>query len=76
MPRLFLAAPAFLLCLALAGCVTNPTQELTLQQVCLAHYEHDPAGRETCMQSAQNRDAKVPDVTPQQLPLRTGQPSD
>ncbi|HVY87708.1 MAG TPA: hypothetical protein VG942_02515 [Hyphomonadaceae bacterium] len=75
MSRLLFAAPLILLGLASSGCVSNPTQELSLEAVCKQHFENDPIGYNTCMQSASNHGSAA-DVDPHQLPLRTGQPSD
>jgi hypothetical protein len=73
--RLILALPGLAISLALAGCFSGPA-ELSQQQVCLAHHENDPVERDRCRQNAATRHDTVPDVRPQQLPVRTGQPSD
>jgi hypothetical protein len=73
--RLILALPCLVLVLGLAGCFSGPA-ELTQEQACLAHNENDPVERDRCRQSAATRHDTVPDVRPQQLPIRTGQPSD
>jgi hypothetical protein len=76
MQRLILATPCIALGLMTGACAGKPTQELSLEQVCLQHFENDPVERDRCRLSAQNRGGSVPDVEPQQLPLRTGQVSD
>jgi len=56
----------------LAACQTTPA-ELSAQQVCLAHYENDPVERERCRINPETSRGSPPDVTPQELPIRTGQ---
>jgi hypothetical protein len=75
MTRLLLAAPAFAL-LASACASGKPAQELSQEAVCLQHFENDPVERDRCRQSAATRGDTVPDVRPQDLPVRTGQISD
>lgn len=77
MQRLILAAPCIALGLLAGGCAAaKPTQELSLEAVCLQHFENDPVERDRCRLSGENRRDSVPDVEPQQLPIRTGQLSD
>jgi len=77
MQRLILAAPCIILGLAAGACsVAPPAQELSLEQVCLQHFENDPVERDRCRMSAENRKGSVPDVEPQELPIRSGQLSD
>jgi hypothetical protein len=66
-----LALPALAL-LASACAMGNPTQELSQEAACRQHFENDPVGRERCRQSANTRGDTVPDVRPQDLPVRTG----
>jgi hypothetical protein len=61
--------------LALAACQTNPP-ELSNQQVCLSHYENDPVERERCRLSPETSRGSPPDVSPHELPVRTGQMSE
>ncbi len=81
MQRLILAGPSLTLgVLAFGvlagGCVGKPAQELSLEQVCLQHFENDPVERDRCRLEAENRRGSVPDVEPQQLPIRTRGPGD
>ena len=77
MQRLILAAPCIALGLMAGGCASGkPTQELSLEAVCLQHFENDPIGRDRCRLPPETRGDSVPDVAPQQLPLRTGQLGD
>jgi len=77
MQRLILAAPCIALGLIAGGCAAaKPAQELSLEAVCLQHFENDPVERDRCRLSAANRNDSVPDVEPQQLPIRSGQVSD
>ncbi len=74
-------SPALLLAGAIAlgvsACVAGPTtQELSLEAACLQHFENDPLGRDRCRMSGETRSGSVPDVRPEDLPIRTGQPSD
>jgi hypothetical protein len=61
--------------LGLSGCISAST-ELSQEQACVFHNESDPVERDRCRQPANNRADTVPDVRPQELPVRTGQPSD
>lgn len=61
--------------LSLSGCFT-PATELSQRQACEFHNENDPVERDRCRQPPNNRSNTVPDVRPQDLPVRTGQPSD
>lgn len=76
MSRLFLAAPILgATCLALmaGACASGkPPAELSQEAVCLQHFENDPVERDRCRQSAATRSDTVPDVRPQDLPIRTG----
>jgi hypothetical protein len=72
--RLILAAA--LACLASACATERPAQELSLDAVCLQHFENDPVERDRCKLDAANRAGTVPDVRPQDLPVRSGQVSD
>lgn len=70
---------SFILALAalggtLAACQTNPP-ELSAQQICLAHFENDPVERERCRINPDVSRGSPPDLTPQELPVRTGQMS-
>lgn len=73
-----LALSVMALSLAAGGCASpgNPETNLSLEQVCLAHFENDPAERDRCRVDASLRHDTAPDVRPDQLPLRTGQISD
>lgn len=76
MKRLILALP--IIGLALSACVSagRPDAELSQEQACLAHFENDPVERDRCRQDASVRGDTVPDVSPHQLPVRTGQIGD
>ena len=70
-----LALPA--LALLVSACASgNPTQDLSQEAACLQHFENDPVERDRCRQSAATRNDTVPDVRPQDLPIRTGGLSD
>jgi hypothetical protein len=58
--------------LASACASSKPAQELSQEAVCLSHFENDPVERDRCRQSAATRGDTVPDVRPQDLPVRTG----
>jgi hypothetical protein len=61
------------LALLASACASGkPTQELSQEAVCLSHFENDPVERDRCRQSAKTRNDTVPDVRPQDLPVRTG----
>jgi hypothetical protein len=65
------------LALLASACASGkPTQELSQEAVCLSHFENDPVERDRCRQSARTRSDTVPDVRPQDLPVRTGGLSD
>lgn len=65
------------LALLVTACASGkPTQELSQEAVCLSHFENDPVERDRCRQSAKTRSDTVPDVRPQDLPVRTGGLSD
>ncbi len=72
-----LAAGAGLLtALTLGACATaSGNAELTEQQVCLEHFKTDPVERDRCLLTARNRSGSPPDMRPQDLPVRSGQPS-
>jgi hypothetical protein len=74
-PAAVLAFSALAL-LASACASGKPTQELSQEAVCLSHFENDPVERDRCRQSARTRSDTVPDVRPQDLPVRTGGLSD
>ncbi len=76
--RIALALPVMALGLAVAACATpgRPETDLSQEQVCLSHFENDPVERDRCTVDASVRHDTPPDVSPQQLPLRTGQVSD
>jgi hypothetical protein len=75
MARLILFASA--LALVASACAgSNPAQELSQQAVCLEHFENDPVERDRCKQAPENQRGTAPDVRPQDLPVRSGQPSD
>jgi hypothetical protein len=74
--RLILAVSCTGLGLLAGGCASKPAQELSLEQVCLQHFENDPVERDRCRLEAQNRSGSVPDLEPQQLPVRTKGPGD
>lgn len=78
MKRLILAVPFLAIGLAASACATGgrPEAELTNEMVCLAHNENDPAQRDRCRVDASIRRDTPPDVSPHQLPLRTGQLGD
>lgn len=66
--------------IALSGCsLFHPNSQgpkLTDQQVCEAHYEHDPVMRDQCHLSPEVRRAGTVDASPQQLPIKTEGPGD
>ncbi len=77
MKRLILAVPFLAIGLATSACATGGREaELTDERVCLAHNENDPAQRDRCRVDASIRRDTPPDVSPHQLPLRTGQLGD
>jgi hypothetical protein len=78
MKRPILAVPVLAIGLAASACSTpgRPEAELTDERVCLAHNENDPAQRDRCRVDASIRRDTPPDVSPHQLPLRTGQLGD
>jgi hypothetical protein len=65
-----LALPVLAL-LASACAMGNPTQDLSQEAACLQHFENDPVERDRCRQSAETRNDTVPDVRPEDLPVRT-----
>jgi hypothetical protein len=73
--RLILALGCAVSALSLSACFSSST-ELSQQQACEFHNEHDPVERDRCRQPPSTRGDTVPDVRPQDLPVRTGQPSD
>lgn len=78
MKRLILALPCLVVGLAVSACASDGKREteLTQENVCLAHFENDPVERDRCRQDASVRSDSVPDVSPHQLPIRTGQIGD
>lgn len=78
MGRVQLALPCIVLGLCLAACASpgKSEAELSQEQVCLSHFENDPAERDRCMLDPRVRGDTVPDVRPMDLPLRTGQLGD
>jgi hypothetical protein len=74
MRLIFLASSLAVLAGACAS--ANPAQELSLDAVCRQHFENDPVERDRCKLSAENQAGTVPDVRPQDLPVRSGQQSD
>lgn len=71
--------PALLLVpfgLALAACATpSGPAELSDRQVCLEHFSNDPVERDRCLLAPNNRSGSPPDIRPQDLPVRSNQPS-
>jgi hypothetical protein len=67
-----LALPALALLASACASPGKPTQELSREQVCLAHFENDPVERDRCRQPAKTRSDTVPDVRPQDLPVSSG----
>ena len=61
--------------LSLSACFSSST-ELTQEQACEFHNQNDPVERDRCRLPPGSRNGTVPDVRPQDLPVRTGQPSD
>ncbi len=77
MKRFILAMPCLAIGLAMSACASGGRPaELTQQQVCLAHFENDPVERDRCRQDASVRGDTPPDVSPHDLPIRTGQIGD
>lgn len=77
MMRLLPTAVLLALPVGLAACASAAgPQELSLEAACLHHYENDPLGRERCRMPAESRGGTVPDVRPQDLPIRTKGPGD
>ena len=71
--RLILALGAA--ALSLAACA-SPATELSQRQACEFHNQNDPVERDRCRLPPDARSGTVPDVRPQDLPVRSGQPSD
>ena len=74
-PILLVAALAGL---AATGCAADPAKppaELSDEQVCLKHFEHDPVERDRCHLTGEQRQGRPQDLDPHQLPVRTGDPS-
>jgi hypothetical protein len=67
-----LALPALALLASACASGGKPTQELSQEAVCLSHFENDPVERDRCRENAKTRNDTVPDVRPQDLPVRTG----
>ena len=77
MKRLILAVPCLAIGLGMSACASDGRPpELTQEQVCLGHFENDPVERDRCRVDASVRSDTVPDVSPHQLPVRTGQIGD
>ena len=66
-----LAFPALALLASACASSGKPAQELSQEAACLQHFENDPVERDRCRQSAETRNDTVPDVRPQDLPVRT-----
>ena len=66
-----LALPALALLASACASSGKPAQELSQETACLSHFENDPVERDRCRQSAETRSDTVPDVRPQDLPVRT-----
>lgn len=78
MKRLILALPVLMISMVASACSSSgrPDADLTDEMVCLAHNENDPAQRDRCRVDASVRRDTPPDVSPRELPLRTGQIGD
>lgn len=78
MKRLILAIPCLAIGLGMSACASDGKQEteLTQEAACIAHFENDPVERDRCRQDASVRSDSVPDVSPHELPIRTGQIGD
>lgn len=70
-PASILAFSALVLLASACASSGKPTQELSQEAACLSHFENDPVERDRCRQSAETRGDTVPDVRPQDLPVRT-----
>lgn len=72
------ALPLAAFALLAGGCASSgvPETELTQEQACLAHFENDPVERDRCRQDAKTRGDTPRDVSPMELPIRTGQMGD
>jgi hypothetical protein len=73
--RLILGLGLAVSALSLSACFSSST-ELTQEQACEFHNHNDPVERDRCHLPPATRGGTVPDVRPQDLPVRTGQPSD
>jgi hypothetical protein len=60
----------------LIACASPPTTRLTDQQVCLEHHKGDAAEEARCRLDPALQRGSPPDARPQDLPIRSGQPSD
>ncbi|HOZ28248.1 MAG TPA: hypothetical protein PLH23_12870 [Hyphomonadaceae bacterium] len=78
MNRLILAVPCLAVGLAMSACSSSgrPETELTQEAACIAHNANDPVQRDRCRLDASVRSDTVPDVSPHELPIRTGQIGD
>jgi hypothetical protein len=75
--RLIPAGLLLALPVGLAACASAAgPQELSLEAACLSHFENDPLGRDRCRMSGATRSDSVPDVRPQDLPIRIDGPGD
>ena len=66
--------------LALAACadqtgMRKPPVELSDEQVCLQHFEHDPVERDRCHKSGEDRRGPPDDADAHQLPIKTDNPN-
>lgn len=75
MLRFIVIAPCLGLGLLATACVSaTPADDISTEQACLQHYERDPIGRDRCRLPPENQNGSVPDVRPQDLPIRTDAP--
>ncbi len=74
--RIVAGAVVALCGLAAAGCQAGPAPELSQQAVCLQHYENDPVERERCRLDPTVARGSPPDISPKELPVRSGQMSE
>ncbi|HEV7693647.1 MAG TPA: hypothetical protein VGO52_22620 [Hyphomonadaceae bacterium] len=73
--RLILALGCAVSALSLSACASS-SAELSQEQACEFHNQNDPVERDRCHLPPATRGGTVPDVRPQDLPIRSGQPSD